>query len=37
MGEMDIESLIQQTGGCGRYQIILSLTVHAMKSVVCFR
>ncbi|XP_053392444.1 organic cation transporter protein-like [Mercenaria mercenaria] len=36
MGEPRLEELIEKTGGCGRYQILLCLTVHSMKCIVCF-
>ena len=31
-----LEDVIEQTGGCGRYQIILSLFIHLTKSISCF-
>ncbi|XP_060567569.1 organic cation transporter protein-like [Ruditapes philippinarum] len=36
MKVLQLEDLIEQTGGCGRYQILLCLTVHSMKCIVCF-
>ncbi|KAL4239283.1 hypothetical protein ACF0H5_000100 [Mactra antiquata] len=33
---MKLENLLKQTGGCGRYQILLTLIVHSMKCIVCF-
>lgn len=33
---MQLEDLIEQTGGCGRYQVILCIIVHSMKTVTCF-
>ena len=31
-----LEDVIQDLGGCGRFQIIFGFIVHAMKCVVCF-
>ena len=31
-----LEDIIQDLGGCGRFQIILTFIVHTMKGVVCF-
>lgn len=33
---MRLEDLIEKTGGCGKYQILLCIIVHSMKTVVCF-
>ncbi|WAR13483.1 S22A7-like protein [Mya arenaria] len=31
-----IEELIEETGGCGRYQVLLSAIIHSCKCIVCF-
>ncbi|XP_060576896.1 organic cation/carnitine transporter 2-like [Ruditapes philippinarum] len=36
MGQLQLEDLLEQSGGCGRYQIILCFIVHSMKGIVCF-
>lgn len=36
MGKVQLEDLIEQTGGCGRYQVLLCFIVHSMKCIVCF-
>ncbi|KAL4239284.1 hypothetical protein ACF0H5_000101 [Mactra antiquata] len=33
---MKLENALKQTGGCGRYQILLTLIIHSMKCIVCF-
>ncbi|XP_052815175.1 solute carrier family 22 member 13-like isoform X1 [Mya arenaria] len=33
---VDIEELLNESGGCGRYQILLTLIIHFSKFIVCF-
>ncbi|XP_060552265.1 organic cation transporter protein-like [Ruditapes philippinarum] len=33
---MNPDDIIEQTGGCGRYQIRMSIVIHLIKTVVCF-
>ena len=33
---LHLEDVIQDIGGCGRFQIILSVIIHSMKCIVCF-
>lgn len=32
----EIENLLEETGGCGRYQILLTCTVHLCKTILAF-
>ena len=34
--DANLEDLIENVGGCGRFQIALSFIVHSMKCIVCF-
>ena len=31
-----LEDVIKDIGGCGRFQCILSVIIHSMKCIVCF-
>ena len=31
-----LEDIITDTGGCGKFQVLLSVIVHCMKCIVCF-
>ena len=33
---VNLEDIIKSIGGCGRFQITLSVIVHSMKCIVCF-
>jgi len=33
---LEIEGLLEETGGCGRYQILLMTTVHLCKAILAF-
>jgi len=37
MDKVDLDDIIEQAGGCGRFQVLLTLIIHSTKCIVCFR